>query len=98
MQDQKEDIIDGVDVFGLNKNKLSRLQARLVQPPTKSEPRPTSQFPDDQCFYQQFVEVACANTLFSTHLTDCLIQRIVQLNNTCFDSDYGVLFFIFFYS
>lgn len=87
-KDQNDDNLDGTDIFGINKNKLSRLQARLVQPQTKPEPRPVSQFPDDQSFYQQFVDVACVNTLFSTHLIDCLVQRIVHLNKTCFDNDY----------
>lgn len=74
------------------------MQARLVQPQTKPEPRPASQFPDDQSFYQQFVDVACVNTLFSAHLIDCLVQRIVHLNNTSFDKDYGMFLFLVLYT
>uniref|UniRef100_A0A1B6I8B5 Codanin-1 C-terminal domain-containing protein n=1 Tax=Homalodisca liturata TaxID=320908 RepID=A0A1B6I8B5_9HEMI len=76
-----------LELPGVTKDKLFRLEARLSKPQMSARgPRPPPQFPGEQQFYQQFLEVAEGSPLLA-HVVDCLLHRICLLDSTSFFVD-----------
>lgn len=85
--DQDSETLEGSLLPGITKDKLSLLEARLKNPQgrNKDSPRPPTQFPDDQHFYKIFLDVASENSFFREHIIDCLITKILELDDTSFE-------------
>lgn len=68
----------------MNPKKLNQLQKRLVTPQPSKRQIVGPSFPGVQEFFKDFI--LCAfNPIFYIHLENCLVQEIMELNDTQFN-------------
>lgn len=67
----------------INPEKLSQLTERLVAPVYQNGPVPLPSFPGVQEFFRDFI-IHAFHPLFYSHLQDCLIYDIMELNESQF--------------
>ncbi|KAI4480255.1 hypothetical protein M0804_010253 [Polistes exclamans] len=86
---QQEEIVDDDNILKTLKHidpqKLTQLRKRLVTPLSSQNDVRVPSFPGTQEFFRDFILYAF-NPIFYTHLENCLVHEIIELNKTQFTS------------
>ncbi|XP_048244553.1 codanin-1-like isoform X2 [Haliotis rufescens] len=71
-----------------NPEKFKKLQERFIKPFSLGGPCPTPSFTGYQEFFRDFI-TAAGNAIFNQHLTNTLVAKVTELNNTEFGTSSG---------